>query len=129
MAKQKVVVKLKDHKLSISHMRPRAFLKRNDEVWWVCEDASMDVAFDYPGQPSPLAQTSLHIPKGKIGAGAVGVTAATVPYTLKINHPQYTVVIDPEVLIDGGDPGKGARKAAKKKAAKKKSARKSARRR
>jgi hypothetical protein len=117
MAKHRIRVKLNGHKLSISNMRPKAFHRRGDEVVWICDDAPLKIDFDYPGKPSPFGWSSKRIAKGVEDGGAVNPPARRVPYKLTIDHPDYEVVIDPEVDVDGGDPGGGRR--AKKKASKK----------
>lgn len=120
MAKHRVRVKLVDHKLSVSNMKPKAFHRRSDEVLWVCNDAPITIDFNYQGHPSPFGWTTKNIAKGVEDGGTVNPPAQRgIRYTLTINHPDYSapVVIDPEVDVDGGDPGTG--KSVKKKAAKK----------
>ena len=120
----KVTVRLNNHKLSISKMRPHAFTLRSDKVAWYCPDARMKVDFGGGKGPSPFTWTSMDILQGDDTAyqvvNPVGITA----YSLTIYHTDYEVVIDPEVDADGGDPG-GMKKAAKK-ASRKKASRKSA---
>ena len=130
MAKKTVTitVKLSNHKLNINRMRAKAFTRVGDEIVWHCPNARMTVDFNYPGYPSPFTWTSKSIAKGSSTPWVVVNGVGLTKYTLTIHHADYTVVIDPEVDADGGDPGSqsGKKKAAKKKSAKKKSGKKSA---
>ena len=132
MAKKTIIVNvtLNNHKLTIDKMRPKAYTRAGDEILWYCADARMKVDFDYPGQPSPFNWTSKTITQGSKVGGVVINPVRIVAYTLTIYHPDYQVVVDPEVESDGGDPGRRAgKKKASKKSGKKKGARKSARKR
>ncbi len=126
-----VTVRLNNFKLNINNMRPKAFTLADDEIVWHCSSARMKVDFNYPGYYSPFDWTSKIIPRNTRTPWTVEHPRGVTKYTLTIYHADGTVVVDPEVDADGGDPGRlsSRKKASKKKGAKKKAGKKSARKR
>ena len=121
MARYTINVTLNNHILTVNSMRQKAFTRRADEIVWHCPHAQMQV--DFKG-PTPFTWSSQNIPSGSNNPHRVVNPVGISAYKLTIYHADYTVVIDPEVDADGGDPG-GMKKAAKK-ASRKKASRKSA---
>jgi len=130
MAQVTVTVKLNSHKLSIDNMRPKAYTKRGDEIIWHCSDARMEVDFTKSLAGSPFPWTIMSIAKNTSTPHRALNPVRIAAYKLTIFHPDYTVVIDPEVDADGGDPDDRKRKPSKKAAKKaaKKATKKSAKR-
>ena len=132
MATKPVVVSLNGHKLTIKSMYHKVY--KDDEVTWRCDDAEMHIKFNYPGEDSPFLWNCLLVPQGlTTSSGPPRPGQRLRRYTIIIHHNEYShdVTIDPEVDVDGGDPGthKKATKKTATKAQNKTAARKAARKR